>query len=352
MRHRGWVDVAALLLMGVAAWLIRASWTDDRIRGLRDLGPGVTGELNSLLWLTVAASAALAAASAAMLATARAPRIARRSPPAAAVLVLVAAAATLYDPVRVLTRGETWTYGPERTSDRLLVLLPSVTEVACLGALALGIAVPLLRRGRSGPAASGAAVVWAVFVAVNLARDSVRRFELGTLMRSDVTRPWLFGATGLVVVAGGLLVTAWCAGPPADRAKVLARCRGGYAAVALLIPPTAALDVWFAVVNGDEAPSDGWLALHGGLLVATAVAAACAALFPAWTPVLAGVVPALGLAVAVVDHLPGGESLYVQVVGPSPVIVAAVLPVLLAAVVAYAGLRITRLPVPSVSPPR
>jgi hypothetical protein len=344
MRHRGWVDVAALLLMAGAAWLVRDARTDHRLDVLRQTAPDTTGFLRPLVWVAVACAAALALASVAMLVAGRVPHLARSSPPVAGVLVLLGAGGLLYGSVRFLSHAEAWkSYSGERL-DVLRNLLQPITGLLCLAGLALGIGLTLLaRRSGTGPAATGAAVLWGAVTAVVLVRNPATRLEVGSMLYPGLPQAWLYGLTGLLVVAAGLLVTAWCAGPPADRDKVLARSRGGYAAVALLLPQVAAVDISFATITygAGRGPDNWWLLLHAGLILGTAVAAAGAALWPAATPPLAAAVAVLGLAAGAVTYLPAADPAYVRIISLYPLLVGTLAPMVLAGVVACAYLRMT-----------
>jgi hypothetical protein len=341
MRHRGWVDVAALLLMAGAAWLVREIAGNDTVRAIRGTSAGQAGELGIYVWVPLLTAAFLALASALMLTAARVPGLARSSPRAAGVLVVLGAAAVTAEWLRYLALAA----DSDGAALRGWSFVLPVTCVVSFTALATGIAVPLLRGSRSGPAVTGAAVVWGAVMAVVLVRNPLLRPEIAliSLSSTEPARAWLVASGALLVVAAGLLVTAWCAGPPAGRERLLARCRGGYAAVALLLAPVVAVDVT-VLSAGRYDPGDGvtgwWLPAHALLVAGAAVSAAGAALVPRATAALAGVVPVLGLAAGGVSRLPAADDVLPRLLGVVPVLVGAVVPVVLAAVVAYACRRL------------
>jgi hypothetical protein len=341
-RHRGVLATWAFLLLAGGLLMVvndRRARTgrEDRPDQYDAAFPEFVEMFERTLPANDAAGVVLVLAAAAVVAGIARPRLARRSPPVAAGLVVVAALSFCYVSVRTMLPRDIWpggAYGDPRAVDVVLL----VTDVTSAALLAAGIAVPLLRRGRSGPAATGAAVLWGGVLAVVLVRQSFESYVPPSAVLSRTELRWALAADALLVVAAALLVTAWCAGPPADRERVLARCRGALAAVALLLPSTAVDDILVAQlpIPPGQIPADWWLLLRAGLTLATAVAAAVAVvLLPRRDArVPAAAVAALGLAWAAVHFLPAFGGFDLDAMGVYPVLLNLVAPVGIAAVVA------------------
>jgi hypothetical protein len=350
MRRRAWLDALGLLLMTGAAWLVWDAERDGHFRLARDLQEAVPGDDpagRAFGLVPVVTAAAFAVAAVLVLVLARAPRAARASVRAAALLVVVGVAGYTWNWVRWLPTADAGAPDGAGSWEIVTAYLWPVTGVACLAALAAGIAVSLLRRGAAAAAgaAGGAAVVLGAVVAGLLLRDPGRRQEVTALSMAmfldDTNAPLLVGVAGLVVAAAALVVTAWCAGPPADGATVLARCRGGFAAVALLVLEAAARDASLIGADAETGlgPGGTWLVLHIVLLTGLAVAAAGASLWCRATPVLAVVAAALGGAVAAANLVRSADPIWDALYGPPPWGAAVVVPVVLAVVVRWASRR-------------
>jgi hypothetical protein len=352
MRRRAWLDVLGVLLMAGAAWLVWDARRDGHFqlaRDLQDAMPGDDPAARAFGLAPAVTAAAFAVAAVLVLVLARAPRAARGSARVVAGLVVAGAGVLVAHWVSWLSLPDAGPAGPAGTRELVLEYLWPVTVVAGLVTLAACIALPLLRRGAAAAdgAAGGAAVVLGAVTAGLLLRDPGRRPELSTLSLGLVVGDggtetlWLVGGAGLLVAAASLVVVAWCARPAAGREAVLARCRGGYAAVAVLVAEVAARDATTFVVEErlDGGPSDAWLRMHVWLLAGVAVTAAAAGLWRRATPVLAVVVAALGGAVAVANLTRGAYPVWDRFYGPPPWGAAVVVPLVLAVAVAWASRR-------------
>ena len=340
LRHQGSVDVAAGLLVALAA--VQA--TLARLGG--DAAWQPTTPVDSLS-PTVASVVALVTA-ALLVVGARMPRIREPARPAASVLLLLAAVGwclSRVEPTRVLDPATVIYGGVESWK----VTVPAMGAVLVTAVFAITVAVRLRSDRRAGEIAAGAVVTWGA--------GELAALSAAPATWSDAPPPihlsggWsAFQAWTVVqamaLPAAALVVLWWLAGPRPGARRIAARCRGACAAVAVMLLAEA-----FLAVSGLPASLPRVIALGAGAVCA-ALAAARWSLAPMLAPVAAGA----GLA-SLLNHAIGEDTVReVFFPEPAPWVLVGVVPVVVALIVLWGMQRPTPQPlepagVPAVPPP-